>query len=335
MKILFVFTGGTIGSTLKDGYLSTDKNKPYALIEAYSSLYGIDFDYDICEPYRALSENSDGLNLKKLALELKTRDIEKNYDGVIVTHGTDSLQYTSAALSYCFGLVAVPICIVSSNYPIEDKRANGVLNLFGAVALIKARSFSGVFTVYKNSYENVIRIHRASRLLSHQSFSDLLFSVFDVAYGYVEPSGRVVKASEYREVADALGEPDITRLSHSSDGIIRLNSYVGMKYPKIDETVKYILIEGYHSGTVDTASESAKAFYREAYLQNARVFLCEGAPTQLYASTAEFESLSITPIYGLTPISLYMKLWLYPEILADDALLLTSRGGDLFNSLTV
>ena len=59
MKILFVFTGGTIGSTLtRDNVIATDSEKAYKIIKAYAKQYKLDFDYDIVEPYTELSENS-------------------------------------------------------------------------------------------------------------------------------------------------------------------------------------------------------------------------------------------------------------------------------------
>ena len=98
MKILFVFTGGTIGSTLKkDNVISTDSKKAYKIIKAYSKKYAIDFDYDIAEPYTALSENNTGEHIRMLAPCIKGKR-DAGYDGISVTHGTDTLQYSASAL---------------------------------------------------------------------------------------------------------------------------------------------------------------------------------------------------------------------------------------------
>ena len=56
MKILFVFTGGTIGSTLSfSGIIAPEAKKSYKIIKAYSDKYTLDFDYDLIEPYTELS----------------------------------------------------------------------------------------------------------------------------------------------------------------------------------------------------------------------------------------------------------------------------------------
>ena len=99
MKLLFIFTGGTIGSTLDGAYISPDRSKAYRLIEAYAEKYGIDFEYDLTEPYTSLSENNTGLQIKALCSSVKA-SLGQGYDGIIVTHGSDTLQYSAAAVGY-------------------------------------------------------------------------------------------------------------------------------------------------------------------------------------------------------------------------------------------
>ena len=50
------------------------------------------------------------------------------YDGVIITHGTDTLQYTAAFTGYIMAGAQIPIVLVSANYVLEDVRSNGVDN---------------------------------------------------------------------------------------------------------------------------------------------------------------------------------------------------------------
>ena len=52
----------------------------------------------------------------------------ENYEGIIVTTGTDTLAYSSAALGYAFGELSVPMVTVSANYPLSDERSNGFSN---------------------------------------------------------------------------------------------------------------------------------------------------------------------------------------------------------------
>ena len=55
MKILVVFTGGTIGCVRKGEVLSPDNEQKYMLTQMYLDRYG-DVDFDTAEPYTVLSE---------------------------------------------------------------------------------------------------------------------------------------------------------------------------------------------------------------------------------------------------------------------------------------
>lgn len=327
MKILFVFLGGTIGSTLSGEYIALDAQKSHALLDSYSSRFGIDFEYDIIEPYFVLSENNTGAELYLLLSALKG---VCEYDGIIVAHGTDTLQYTASALGYYFGNATAPICLVSSNYPIEDERANGLYNLYGAVSLIKSQNAKGVFVSYRNGNEDIIRIHRATRLLAHDAFSDTLRSARGEEYGFVVLNGDFVKNIRFYEQDDKLFAPNIDALTSSSKQILRLFSYVGMNYPILSDGIKYILIDSYHSGTLNTEDENAKAFFVEAKKRGVKVFMSGAYGGAQYLSTSVFDELSIVPIRNITPIALYIKLWFYScSCEVDKALLTQSRGGDI------
>ena len=328
MKILFVFTGGTIGSVYSGNVIGLDSKMPYALIEEYSKKYPIDFDYDVISPYSSLSENNTGT---ELSLLISTVFQANDFDGIIIAHGTDTLQYTAAALGYFFGNSCKPICVVSSNYPISDVRANGIYNLHSAISLIKLKSEKGVFVAYKNPNDNKTVIHRASRLLSHDAFSDSLRSAGGAYYGFFDESGSFVRNPDFTEKADAISAPASKEISATAGNILLLSSCVGMTYPSLDG-IKYVLIDSYHSGTVDTASEQARRFYFSARERGISVFLAGAYGGVQYQSVKEFEPLSIIPIPNIAPIALYLKLWLYSQSGAvEKELLLSSRGGDIID----
>ena len=328
MKILFVFTGGTIGSAYNGDIISLNAKMPYALIDEYSKKYPIDFDFDVISPYSVLSENNTGLEISSL---INTIAQANGFDGIVIAHGTDTLQYTAAALGYFFGNSCKPICVVSSNYPISDVRANGIYNLHSAISLIKLKSVKGVFVAYKNSDDNKTVLHRASRLLAHDVFSDLLRSARGAYYGFFDESGDFVKNTDFTEKPDTISAPVMKDFSAMAERILLLSSHVGMTYPSLDG-IEHVLIDSYHSGTVDTASEQARRFYFSARERGISVFLAGAYGGAQYQSTKEFDSLSIIPIPNIAPIALYVKLWLYSQNgIVDKELLLSSRGGDVID----
>ena len=111
MKILVVFTGGTIGSSISDGYAVPDSDKKYKLIDmyeksakenrTYQTKEKIEFDME--SPYQELSENNTGKQIFTLASYLNEKTGKDcGYDGIIITHGTDTLRQRH--LATCLGM---------------------------------------------------------------------------------------------------------------------------------------------------------------------------------------------------------------------------------------
>lgn len=329
MKILIVFTGGTIGSTVRGDYISADTKTPYKLISEYEKIYGRDFEYDVLQPYTELSENNTGETISALAGCLR-ENIGGNYDGVIVTHGTDTLQYTSAALSYTFGKCGTPICLVSANYIIGDERSNGLANFRGAVNFIRQK-IGGVWVVYKNSDEENVTVHGGARLLENQTFSDCFYSAGNSFYGYFDGGGSFIKNENYREFPDEISPIIPKKLNENSDFVLRLSPYVGMIFPTVTSKIKYVIMGTFHSGTFNTKSEYVREFFSELRQKNITVFLTGTAAGTAYESTKAFRELNVIPVPNIAPIALYMKIWLAETAGLDVPKIITKNlGGDFF-----
>ena len=328
MRILFVFTGGTIGSTLDGNVISTDESKAYRIIEAYRDRYGIDFEYDMIEPYTALSENNTGDTVRVLCESVREK-LGCGYDGIILTHGTDTLAYSSAALGYALGLDTIPVCIVSSNRPIEHERANALDNLYGAVSFIRGGCGHGCFVVYRNDNSSTVRVHRATRLLGPKAYSDDVSSIGGCVYGHFDASFNFVRNDSYRECADVLQPIPTASLGESSDAIMMIQSYPGMRYPTLDRDVRYVIVNTYHSGTLDTLSERARSFYLSCKERGIAVFATGVSEGPNYASAEEFLALGITAIANISPVSAYMKIWMLTSAELDVVSLTDSLSGDI------
>ena len=58
-----------------------------------------------------------------------------DYDGVVVTHGTDAMAYTASALSYVLRNLPFPVILTGSQRPLADVHTDGRANLIGAMDL--------------------------------------------------------------------------------------------------------------------------------------------------------------------------------------------------------
>lgn len=315
MKILVVFTGGTIGSTVNDGYISPDDSTTYQLIEQYKALKKRDVEFTFVEPYTSLSENVTGEHLKCLGNCL-LEQIGQDYDGIIVTHGTDTLQYSAACMSYLLPNLQIPVIFVSSNYVLDDPRANGLVNFAYAVEFIATRQGTGIFVIYRNN-DRVIYVHRGTRLLPHLPYSDDLFSVGGQYYGIYKNDQFVANANYQAtavETSYSLSLPDVW----NSD-ILRIFPYPGMEYPKLPTHTRAILLDTYHSGTLCSITPNMEAFFAAADEKNIPIFLTGADSGMDYDSVKAWKKLQICTLPKASPIAMYVKLWmaLHSEKLLD------------------
>lgn len=306
MKILVVFTGGTIGSFYDGEYISTDKGKPCKLLEMYNTMFVNDINWDTESPYTILSENLDGSILIRLA-ECVQEALKKDYDGIIVTLGSDTLQYSAAFLSYVLGMDTVPVVLVAANYVPEDKRSNGLKNFAGAVDFIAGRGGRGVFVSYANAGEKCL-IHRGTRLMSHVAYSDYLYSLDGKNYGTVS-EGKFTENAGYNEVFNSYSYRIVDN-SGAESGVLWIKEHPGMLLPHFDDRIKTVLISAYHSGTIYTGSDVFREWSEEAKRRKLPVYLVGQTEGPDYETCRVYKELGIKVLPCMSPVAAYVRLWL-------------------------
>lgn len=331
MNILVVLTGGTIASKTANGYIKPDKEQTPQLITLYREYemraglsYKDNFSY--AAALNILSENMDGAHLYVLIQTIKENLAA--YDGIIVAHGTDTLQYTAAGLTEVFTDIDKPVVLVSSNYILDDARANGFANFAAAVTFIRNRLGCGVFVSYQNNITRTrcpgndavkettddtapVYIHRGNALLPHTAYSDALYSLYDGWYCKILPekSGDCVRferclpaektdtASAGNAKATAAAESnvwaDTTPLQDTgfsiTSGVLVLPALPGMCFPQLTPNIKAILLIAFHSGTLPTGSESFRDFALNAHALKIPVYVT-GVQNQAGGASTPYES---------------------------------------------
>ena len=347
MNIAVIFTGGTIGSTIQDQYVSTDAQAPYRLLSMYgqsrnSCLSKEAVDFTTYAPYTTLSEYLDGSHLNKLIACIRNV-LATDTDGIIVTHGTDTLPYTAAALGMIFAYAKVPIILVSSNYILDDPRANGLVNFATAVdyirdwqtvypapadqktASIPAPVFQPLPTAVGISYCNTgstPKIYNALGIYNHYPFDDSLYErpyneyADAVAPVLEEFSGQCQTVSANQSTDDtATGSQNTVVAADSyayfdtASPVCFFQSMPGMQFDLPDDA-RAVLIHAYHSGTINTKNPSLLALTERAAQKKIPVYLT-GISTEStdYDSKAVYESLGIIPLPEYSPLVAYMYLW--------------------------
>ncbi len=247
-NILLIFTGGTIGSTIEKHVINTDPANQYTLIDLYRKKYprASEIQFQTLAPYEILSENLVPNHWEKLIAAIDETD-HSLYDGIIVTHGTDTLAYSACALSFAYAQVKLPLVLVSSNFTLADSRANGLDNFNAAIEFIIQKQQTGVFVAYRNQKQNV-KIHLGSRLSSCFPLDDTFMSIQDKTYLEFDDQ----KFIELNPFPNSLtANPHILPSSlQFSSSILLIKPYPGLNYNFFNlQDVQVIVHDLYHSGT--------------------------------------------------------------------------------------
>ncbi len=78
-----------------------------------------------------------------LAKEIE-KEIRAGARGVVITHGTDTLHITSAALSFALENLSIPVILVGSQRSSDRGSSDAAMNLINAVFFAATAAFSGV-----------------------------------------------------------------------------------------------------------------------------------------------------------------------------------------------
>lgn len=304
-KILVLFTGGTIGSATNDGIIDVEREGKYAVVEAYKSAYGDDVEFECRQVLNILSENMGFSGWEKMIHEINSIDTAL-YSGVILTHGSDTLAYTSALLGMYFRHFDIPLFIIASNKPIGEKGSNGLFNFTSAVGLIKEGKYKGVFTLYE-------RVMLPTRVIPADTCRDR-FGV----YGY----DCFNDFSVFSGVSENMLSRPREQLFHGDIAFKKRIMFIegcpamdfGCFVPNGDTAA--VLYSPYHSATACTDVSEGKSyalteFIKRCITKNIMVYICGlKRKVPIYSTVAEIIKAGSIPIYTTSAVAAYMKLLL-------------------------
>jgi len=142
-KILLLTTGGTIACVLgKEGLYP---EIPAEEIASYLPEQHVRYEVESKNLMNIDSTNMQPESWVKVAEAV--HEHYDRYDGFVITHGTDTMAYTAAAISYMLQNLAKPVVITGSQIPIHYKRTDAKKNISDAVRFA-CEDIGGVFTVF-------------------------------------------------------------------------------------------------------------------------------------------------------------------------------------------
>lgn len=166
--ILLISTGGTIASAMGADGLSP-------AMAAEELLRHVPEVRSICRVSTIPLYHLDSTNMKPeywLRIASYIREVYDDYDGFVITHGTDTMAYASAMLHYLVQNSKKPIVLTGAQIPIDNRDTDARENLADAFAYAADDGACGVHIVFDGKIIAGTRA-RKTRTKSFNAFSSI------------------------------------------------------------------------------------------------------------------------------------------------------------------
>jgi glutamyl-tRNA(Gln) amidotransferase subunit D len=250
------YTGGTIGSKV-----DYESGGVHMLLEPEELFYEVPelgdiANFEVKNLFQIASEDMNYKHWQKIAEEV-AKGLNKGLEGAIITHGTDTMHFTSAALSFMLQNLHKPIVLTGAQRSSDRGSSDAFMNLICSAYVAKSDFGEVGVCMHATSNDDFCFLHRGTKVRKmHTSARDAFKSINSKEIAKVYQNGKIEFISEYRkrkndeEIKVEIGfEPKVALLKaypNSDPGII---SYF------VDKGYKGIVIEGTGLGHVPTNSE--------------------------------------------------------------------------------
>ena len=198
-KVTIISTGGTIASRVdyRTGAVraALTASDLYGVVPELADIARIDAQI----LFSLFSENITSKHWKELA-EKVAKEISRGVDGIVIAHGTDTMGYTAAALSFALQNLPVPVVLVGSQRSADRPSSDAATNLIGAVrAAGKAPFAEVVLAMHETTSDTSIAIHRGTKVRKcHTSRRDTFRSVNASPTARVQDQHIIMLTDDYR-----------------------------------------------------------------------------------------------------------------------------------------
>jgi len=230
-------TGGTIAS-----YVDYRTGAVHPAVTAEELVFSVPELLDVCNVrarviYSIFSENLTPENWQHLALEV-AKELSSGAAGVIIPHGTDTLHFTTAALSFMLRDLTGPVVVVGAQRSSDRPSSDAASNLLSAARVSVANLGEVVAVMHGETSDTFGLIHRGTKVRKmHSSRRDAFRSLNATPLGRVHSDGTVELTD--RALPRARGP---TKVDDALDLKVALVSF----YPGQPPTQLEAILEGQH-----------------------------------------------------------------------------------------
>lgn len=311
-KILLLSTGGTIASRIdyRTGSVTPalTAKELNASVPELTEIANIDAEVLFSE----YSENITPDHWLKIAQKLDSL-VKSDHKGILVAHGTDTMQYTAAFLSFALAGFPKPIVLVGSQRSSDRPSSDAALNLIGATKFIVKSNVNGIFVAMHNSEnDDDIACHLGTRVRKNHTSKRNAFETIGASPAFVVSQNTLIEnfAGPYFKQKDYTPEIGL-------DSKVALVKYHPGYDPKLfehllEQKYKAIIFEGTGLGHVGKSMYDLikKAKQQNVFLGMTSQCLDGQVNMAVYESGRDLMYFGVIPLSSMIPeIALVKAMW--------------------------
>lgn len=199
-RLLLISTGGTIASKIDYRTGGVTPALTAAELNAAVPELGKIANIDTEVLFSEYSENLLPVHWKKIAEKIDSC-IRSEYKGIIVAHGTDTMQYTAAALSFALAGITIPVALVGSQRSSDRPSSDAALNLISAAKFLIESNTSGIYVVMHNSInDDEVACHWGTRVRKNHTSKRNAFQTIGGSPAYIVKNDSIEKNPQFNYV---------------------------------------------------------------------------------------------------------------------------------------
>ena len=310
--VVIMSTGGTIASRVdyRTGAVRSaiSASDLYGVVPELSYVAQVDTEI----VFSLYSENITQQHWTELAQAVAKR-IEQGVDGVVIAHGTDTMAYTSAALSFALQNLPIPIILVGAQRSSDRPSSDAATNLIGAVKAAGEAPFAEVgLAMHETVSDAAIVVHRGTKVRKcHTSRRDTFKSINGFPIAKVKDLQVTMETEKYqrRDLNKKLNLKPIF-----SEKVALVKFYPGLDPAIIDyyveKGIKGILLEGSGLGHVSKFCFEAikKAVAKGVVVALASQCIWGRVNMNVYDTGRDLLSFGVVPLDDMFPETALVKL---------------------------
>jgi len=311
-KILLLSTGGTIASkvdyrtgAVTPALTAADLNDA---VPEIAKIANIDAEVLFSE----YSENLQPEHWVETAKKIQSV-VDLDYKGVIVAHGTDTMHYSSAFLSFALSGLKIPVVFVGSQRSSDRPSSDAASNLIAATRFIAQTDVNGIYVVmHHNESDETISCHLGTRVRKNHTSKRSAFETIGNDPAFLILDEKIIKNSRDEFFENQSFNPRL-----GIDTQVALVKYHPGYEPRqiealIDLGFKAIIFEGTGLGHVGKTMYDVieKANTKGLFLGMTSQCIDGRVRMTVYESGRDLLELGITPLENMIPeVALVKTMW--------------------------